>query len=318
MQRPLNADPPEVFEANLDSPVAAIQSCKELHPQAGDSGQMGETFGPARQPQEPLFGRRQLAGQELAFGLVQLQREGELVPALPRVVAQKSCAAGEIGLCRGISGRGLGALAGDKIELRQLILFLLSGDQRRATVELIHDLEDSLCVLLCNCMRRKQPANAQMRRGACSLRDLRIRRFLDAIMNETVAARRALDEFLPHCRPQSRVDLFLRSPEDDRQCPGGGDVANTSQLLQRILRLRRQAGELSDHQVHDVVGVTLGMNAVEIPAPARTLMIEAEHPLFGERSDELNGEERIATRFLVHQARKRRCALRLAAQSVRN
>src|SRR6202030_216956 len=84
MRRPQNADPPEGFQANLDSSVTPIQSCKELHPQAGDSCQIGETAGPARKQQEPVFGRRQLAGQELAFGLVQLQREGELVPALPR------------------------------------------------------------------------------------------------------------------------------------------------------------------------------------------------------------------------------------------
>src|SRR6202022_4631663 len=137
-------------------------------------------------------------------------------------------------------------------------------------------------------------------------------------MNETVAARRALDEFLTNGRPQSRVDLFLRGPEDDRKCLGAGDVSNTSQLLQRILRLVRQAGELPDHQVHDVIGVTLGVNAVEIPGPARSIMIEGEHSLFGERRDELNGEERIATRFLVHQLRKRRCALRLAAKRIRN
>src|ERR1700732_5215501 len=47
-------------------------------------------------------------------------------------------------------------------------------------------------------------------------------------------------------------------------------------------------------------------------------MVEDEHSLFGERSDELNGEERISTRLLAHQWRERRRALRLAAKRVRD
>ena len=75
---------------------------------------------------------------------------------------------------------------------------------------------------------------------------------------------------------------------------------------------------MPDHQVHDVVGVSLGVNALEIPGPARRIMIEGEHSLFGERRDELNGEERIAAGLLVHQLRERRGALRFAAKRVRD
>ena len=46
-----------------------------------------------------------------------------------------------------------------------------------------------------------------------------------------------------------------------------GAVSEAGELLQRLLRLGRQAGELPDHQVHDVVGVSLGVDAVEIPGP---------------------------------------------------
>src|SRR5262245_3458414 len=45
-------------------------------------------------------------------------------------------------------------------------------------------------------------------------------------------------------------------------------------------------------------------------------MIEGEHFLFGERSYELNGEERIAARLLLHQLRERRAAFPLAAKRV--
>src|ERR1700726_2189541 len=47
-------------------------------------------------------------------------------------------------------------------------------------------------------------------------------------------------------------------------------------------------------------------------------MVEDEHSLFGQRRDELNREERISSRLLAHQFRKRRRALRLAAKRVRD
>src|ERR1700720_4998003 len=47
-------------------------------------------------------------------------------------------------------------------------------------------------------------------------------------------------------------------------------------------------------------------------------MVEDEHSLFGERRDELNGEERISARLLAHKLRERRRTLRLAAKRVRD
>jgi hypothetical protein len=79
------------------------------------------------------------------------------------------------------------------------------------------------------------------------------------------------------------------------------DVAEAGELLQRLLGLDGQAGQLPDHEVHHIVGVSLGVNAIELPAPARDVMIEAKQPLVGERRNELNGEKWIATCLLVHQ-----------------
>src|SRR5262249_2944882 len=70
--------------------------------------------------------------------------------------------------------------------------------------------------------------------------------------------------------------------------------------------------------VHHIIGVTLGVNALEIPRPARSIMIKGEHCFIGERRNELNGEERIATRLLVHQPCERRAAFQLAAKGVRD
>src|SRR6516162_232157 len=47
-------------------------------------------------------------------------------------------------------------------------------------------------------------------------------------------------------------------------------------------------------------------------------MVKDEHSFVGQRRNELNGEERIATRLLVHELREQRGGFRRAANSVRN
>ena len=191
--------------------------------------------------------------------------------------------------------------------------------KRGAAVELIDDVEDRLLPLLGRRVRREQPADPEVRLGAQLLRDQRIGGFLNAVVDEPVGAVEALDQFLADGLPQSRVDLLLRSPEDDRQasrsrrCCRGRPAAATPFCVSAGRRV-----ELADHQVHDIVGVALGVDAVEIPGPARRIMIEGEQPFLGERGQELDGEERIAAGLLVHQLRERRGALRLAAKRVRD
>src|SRR5262249_49790234 len=75
---------------------------------------------------------------------------------------------------------------------------------------------------------------------------------------------------------------------------------------------------LRDQEVHHIIGVTLGVNALDIPGPARSIMIKGEQSFVGERRNELNGEEWIAACLLVYQLRERRAAFRLAAKGVRN
>src|SRR6202022_1238599 len=118
--------------------------------------------------------------------------------------------------------------------------------------------------------------------------------------------------------PQIRVDLLLRGPVNDRKYRDFGDVAEAGKLLQCSLGLNRQAGQLPDHQVHHIVGVTLGVNAIEIPGPSSSVMIEREKALFGERRKETKGEKTSAPRLLMHQLREGRSALRFAAKRIRN
>ena len=76
--------------------------------------------------------------------------------------------------------------------------------------------------------------------------------------------------------------------------------------------------QLPDHEVDHIVGVPLGVNAIEFPAPTRCVMIEAQQSFFGQRGEELNREERIAACLLVHKLRQRGGGVRLATKRIRD
>ena len=75
---------------------------------------------------------------------------------------------------RSVSRRRFCALASDQVELGQLLPLVRRGDQRRAAVELIDDLEDRLFPLLGEASRDEKPPYQEMGRGALFLRDQRI------------------------------------------------------------------------------------------------------------------------------------------------
>src|SRR5258708_11555147 len=137
-------------------------------------------------------------------------------------------------------------------------------------------------------------------------------------MDEPVGALPALDQLLADGLPQRRVDVRLRCPENERQKRDLGGAAETSKLVQGRLSFGREARELADHEVHHIVGVPLGANALEVPAPAGAAMIEGEQVRVGKRVKELNDEERVPGRFLVHKSRKRCGASRLATKRLRD
>src|ERR1700728_2836139 len=103
-----------------------------------------------------------------------------------------------------------------------------------------------------------------------------------------------LNQLLTDRRPKCRMHLLLWGIENGGKHRDRGDVAETGELLQRPLRFDRQPGHLANQKVHYVIGITLGVNAIEIPRPAHRSMIEAEQVLFRERVKKLNDEERVA------------------------
>src|SRR5271170_8236143 len=100
--------------------------------------------------------------------------------------------------------------------------------------------------------------------------------------------------------PQNRMHLLLGGLQNGRKHRGRTNVAQTGELLQRVLRFGRQTGHLAQYEVYDIVSKTLVVNATEIPGPARRVLIEAERSLFRERVKKLNHEEGIAGGLLMH------------------
>jgi hypothetical protein len=100
-------------------------------------------------------------------------------------------------------------------------------------------------------------------------------------MNKFVGAIQALDQRLTDSLPQRRMDLPLRSPENDSEHRGLGDVAQTGEMLQSLLCYDRKTVQVLDHEVDNVVGITFVVNAIEVPEPTRRAVIEAEQALFG-------------------------------------
>jgi hypothetical protein len=68
-------------------------------------------------------------------------------------------------------------------------------------------------------------------------------------------------------------------------------VSKTGELLERFLCRAGQPLQLPGHDIHHVVAVALGTDAIHIPLPSARYRVEREQPLFGQRSKELDGEE---------------------------
>src|SRR6185295_10405402 len=107
----------------------------------------------------------------------------------------------------------------------------------------------------------------------------RVGRLPDPIMGEPIAGLPPLDQLQRDRLPQSVVDLRLRGPEDDRKQRDLGAVAEAGELLECRLRLDWQTAQFPDHELNDIAGVALRLNAIEIPGPTPLGMIEDEQLL---------------------------------------
>lgn len=90
-------------------------------------------------------------------------------------------------------------------------------------------------------------------------------------------------------------------------------VSHAGELLECLLRVCWQAVQLCDHQLHDVIGVAFGVNAIQVPNPPPFTVTEAQQAFFCQRGNELDGEEGIACGLLMNQFSQRSSTCRFAA-----
>ncbi|MCY1220413.1 hypothetical protein D9M72_324240 [compost metagenome] len=296
----MDTDRLQVGQAHSHGPVAAVLQQAHVHLQAGHRRLFHRGGGACRQRGETLVGLYQLASEEFALGAVQLQGKTQLVAAFPAIAVEQFRPDTQIGQRRTVGVGGLGALPGQQVVLGQLFTLGAGLDQSGAAIELADDLEDSLFAPLRRRLLGQQATDAQVRLVAGGFGDQRVCRFVDTVMGERVRALQALHQFLAHCRPENRVDLRRRQVEHGRQGIDLRHVAQAGQLLQGLAGFQRQARELSDHEVDDVVGIALGVDALRLPTPAAGCVVVGQQLFLGQRLEELNDEERVAGGLVLH------------------
>ena len=93
-------------------------------------------------------------------------------------------------------------------------------------------------------------------------------------------------------------------------------IAETSEQLQCFLGGVRQAPQPADHEIHKIVGGTLGGDAVEVPRPGSFVLIEREKTLLCQACEKLDGEKSIAAGLPMDEQGERPNIRRLTANSI--
>src|ERR1700730_1920111 len=134
-------------------------------------------------------------------------------------------------------------------------------------------------------------------------------------MYELIGARRRQDESGPHRFTQVFVHFF-RVQVHPPQLVELGTVAQACKLMQRLLRLGKEAAHLPHHELHDVIAVALVANAIHVPGPSPGVMIEGQQTILRQRGDELHGKKWIARGLPVDESRQGIDALRFTVKTV--
>src|SRR6202165_1458442 len=124
------------------------------------------------------------------------------------------------------------------------------------------------------------------------------------------------DEVSADSLPECRVYRLLSCPVNQGEGGDLGDIAQAGELFQGFLCGGGQPLELPGHEIHHVVGVALGTDAVDVPSPRPRYRVECQQPLVGQRDKELDREERIAAGLLLDELSQWPRALRLAVERV--
>ncbi|TCU64006.1 hypothetical protein EDE08_11787 [Bradyrhizobium sp. R2.2-H] len=196
--------------------------------------------------------------------------------ALPAILCQQASTCNKVTERRNVGSRCVGSRTCREVEFRSLLALIGRFNQRKSAIQLINDFKGRFVALLGRSPRREQPSYSKVRLTAKMLRDQRIGGLLNPIVDEPVSTFHTLNQLLMASRPQNRIELFLRHLEDYRKRSAVGNSSKTSQLPQRILCRGRKPSKRPHQEINDLVGVTLGVDAVDIPGPARATVIECK------------------------------------------
>src|SRR4029077_19892923 len=165
---------------------------------------------------------------------------------------------------------------------------------------------------------RKRSPYPKMNIGALYFRNQRVRRFVNAVVSEPVCTLGPEYEAGLLGMLQIAIEFLFAALVDRCEYGSVGAVAETGQMAQRTLSVGRQAMQLADHQVDDIVRVPLRMNASQVPGPVGLALLEREQSFLDQRGKKLNDEEWIAAGLLMHQFRQRGRALVVTVERIRN
>ncbi len=114
---------------------------------------------------------------------------------------------------------------------------------------------------------QQRTADAQVDFGTVLFRDQCMGRLLDPVVQELVGAVSAKDEASVDGFPESRVHRLLCCPVNQGQSGDLGDVAQAGELFQGFLSGGGEPLQLPGQEVHDVIGVALGADVIDVPLP---------------------------------------------------
>src|SRR5580692_3567243 len=195
---------------------------------------------------------------------------------------------------------------------------LFRNDEFSAAIELIDDLEYGLLTFFGRGVRMEQSPNSQMSLGTRFWRHERVGCFLCAVVCKPIGVLRADDEFELQSIPKCCFGSLPGGLKNGRKHGRLRAISDAGKLLECGLSRGRKPVQLVDHEIHDVVGVTLGVNGIQIPAPARFPMCETDQPFLNQGLNKLSDEKRVAGSFPVDELRQRRRALRVTMKRVCN
>ena len=146
---------------------------------------------------------------QLALREETLNRECELVVSLPGIFSEERAACMKVFECRRVSGGCFGPFSRNEIQVGSLLTLAGFGNQGQAAVELTDNFKHGFFKLLLRGALDQDSRDAQVGLSALLLRDKKVGRFLDPVMNKAIGVLCAKDEACANCFPELSMHFFF-------------------------------------------------------------------------------------------------------------